>query len=156
MFKRRLSHAVLIFLILLCAAGWAESWQHSDYMWYTMSGKKRCGFGSATGSVYVAYVEILPVGFAARQWGAPPPTGWTCDRVTPNHPGILGSGPGYFLGFRYANYTDSTLGIYEHSMDIPYYFFILLFSFALWFVHRRNRQRDRAGFPVQVPGTVKS
>ncbi len=141
-------HGVFIFLILLCAGGWVESYGHVDYFGWCRD-RYAYDISSRAGSMTLLYSVTLAYITDARD-----PVGWRWDRapIMPENRSLFRQDPRVFCGFGYGH-AEGALSD-ERWVAVPYYFLILVFSGVLLIVWRKTRPRKVGGaFPVEVkPG----
>ena len=145
MFKRWLIHILFLLPILLCVIGWAWSSCHSCYIEH-LRGGLMLEAGTWSGNVAATWGRYYP--------GVPPdarPEGWRVKIYEQPVTIILPSQWQHFtlLGFDYAH-EPGRAGYQNFTrLQVPYWFFIPLFSLLSYFAWRRTRpgKSDRA-FPV--------
>ncbi len=145
---------LLIFLILLCAGGWVESYGHRDTVRYITPDRHRQYFVSSVcgslgaGQLSTARGPYESAGYFTGHFTGPEP--FEHETLAPGIRQWLATGDGYFCGFLFLH--DKSYVIVDARMvAIPYYFLILLFSGVLLIVWRKTRERKPGGlFPVEM------
>ena len=121
---------IFIGLLMLCVGWWVESYGHSDEVTYISSGGRGCTIFSDKGGLRLVIHlrnEIC--------------TGWIFDHQTTNpaQRRVVLTGEEFFLGFGYARNCGP--GFDCQWLYIPYYFLVLLFSLASYYVWRKTRPK---------------
>jgi hypothetical protein len=127
--------------ILLCIFGWGWSVGHSAGVCYSHADKS--GICSTGWGVIVVYVG-KPPGITSD--------GWDCKAARiPETRLLLPNGLNTFLGFGYHSAID------YHDFEVPYWFLIIVFSFALLFAWRKTRPKSHpaTAFPVEINAPSK-